>query len=218
MDRLSEAKTFTVVSWNIQGISRNFGFLHSTTKKYCPDLSFLSEPQIFNCNIGPIEDLFSGSYDFYLNSEDMYDPSLPLSKSIAKGGTMVLWNSSLSPFMKVLQSSSSSFISVLFSPDNLLPSVHIGVYLPTSGREGEWLASLSELEEHIADIAERFDPFSLFLRGDFNCKSKNHTRIPYLEAFIQRLNLIKIYISHNTYHHFIGDSSSDLDLILYKAK
>ena len=161
--------------------------------------------------------MFSGDYEFYLNSEDLHDNDLPLTHSRAKGGTMVLWHISLSPYIRVLPTSSSSFVSVLLSPPNILPSVHTGVYLPTAGRDGEWLNAMAELEHHLMEISEKYENFASFLRGDFNASSKNASRASILSAFIARLDLTRVSISHNTYHHFTGggESDSDLDIILY---
>ena len=69
---------------------------------------------------------------------------------------MVIWNSSLSPHIRVLPTSSPSFVSVLLSPPNILPSVHTGVYLPTAGRDGEWLNGLVELELYIMETREKY--------------------------------------------------------------
>ena len=82
---------------------------------------------------------FDGIYDGYINSEDVHDPDLPLTHARAKGGTMVIWHTSLAPFIKVIKTNSPSFISVLFSPPGYLPSLHTGVYLPTAGKDGDWL-------------------------------------------------------------------------------
>jgi hypothetical protein len=67
---------------------------------------------------------------------------------------MVLWDNSLSPHLKVLDTSTPSFVSVLLSPRGLFLPVHTAVYLPTAGRDGEWLVCLVELEHHLTDIME----------------------------------------------------------------
>ena len=154
---------------------------------------------------------------FYLNSEDVHE----MTHSRAKGGTMVIWHSSLSvthirsaPHL-VTQLCVSSALPV--SPPNILPSVHTGVYLPTAGRDGEWLNVLVELELHIIETRMKYKNIASFLRGDFNASSKNRSRATILSAFIARLGLTRVAINHNTYHHFTGggDSDSDLDIILY---
>ena len=142
---------------------------------------------------------------------------LPLTYPKAKGGTMVMWHISLSPHLKVLPSTSPCFISILLSPPGILPSLHTAVYLPTAGRDGEWLDALTELEQHVQGTIDQYGPLGVFLRGDFNASSKNKRRSAMLLAFITNLELSKVTINHLTYHHFTGsgDSDSDLDLLLY---
>ena len=130
----------------------------------------------------------------------------------------VMWHKSLSPHLKVLETSSSSFVSVLLSPPGLMPSLHTAVYLPTTGKEGEWLSSLLDLEQHVMEVIEKHHgELATYLHGDFNASTKNKTRATYLSAAVSRLKLSRVIITHPTYHHFTGngDSDSDLDLLLY---
>ena len=70
---------------------------------------------------------------------------------------------------------------------------------------------------HIMETREKYNNITFFLRGDFNASSKNLSRATLLSAFIARLGLIRVSITHNTYQHFTEaeDSDSDLDIILY---
>ena len=129
-----------MISWNIEGLKNNYFTLFQFVKKFLPKLVFISEPQVYKCDITPLIKPFLVNYSTHINSEDVHDLELPLTHPKAKGGTMVLWDNSLSPHLKVLDTSSPSFVSVLLSPPDLLPSVHTGVYLPTAGKDGEWLA------------------------------------------------------------------------------
>ena len=76
---------------------------------------------------------------------------------------MVMWHVSLSPHLKVLPTTFPSFVSVLLSPPGILPSLHTAVYLPTAGRDGEWLDALVELEQHVHDSIEKHGPLAVFL-------------------------------------------------------
>ena len=104
-------------------------------KKSSCKLIFLSEPQTYQCDLAPLLHPFLGSYEAYLNSEDVFDMDLPLTHPKAKGGTMVMWHISLSPHLKVLPSTSPCFISILLSPPGILPSLHTAVYLPTAQQD-----------------------------------------------------------------------------------
>ena len=106
---------------------------------------------MYRCDLAPLLAPFLGQYESHLNSEDVHDMELPLTHPRAKGGTMVMWHSSLSPYVKVLPTPSPSFVSVLLTPPGTLPSLHTAVYLPTAGKEGEWLATLVQLEEHVME-------------------------------------------------------------------
>ena len=206
-----------MISWNIENISNNYITLQSFAQKFSAKLIFLSEPMIYKCDLSPILQTLSGSYEAYLNSEDIHDPDLPLTHPKAKGGTMVLWHKSLSPFLKVLPTCSPSFVSVLLSPPGILPSLHTAVYLPTAGKDGDWLATIMYLESHFVENVERYGDVAVYLRGDFNASSKNKFRAAILSAVTDRLNVHRVTIPHPTYHHFTGGgaSDSDLDLLLY---
>ena len=144
-----DASSLSIISWNIEGLSKNYLTLYNFVKQFAAKLIFLSEPQSYRCDLAPLLTPFIGSYEAHLNSEDAHDMDLPLTHPKAKGCTMILWHSSLSPYLKVLPTTSPCFVSVLLTPPGLLPSLHTAVYLPTAGRDGDWLASVVELEAHV---------------------------------------------------------------------
>ena len=76
---------------------------------------------------------------------DLYDPELPLVKSKAYGGTMVLWKLCHDPFITVHHLTSSSFLPVIFSPPGSPVSVHVSIYLPTHGQDSRFMEDLSSL-------------------------------------------------------------------------
>ena len=86
---------------------------------------FLSEPQIFSCDIENLMTLFTGSYKFVLNSEDMHDLDLPMDRSRAKGGTMAMWDTKLDKHVTVLKSPSSSVLPLLLKIPGVAPACHI---------------------------------------------------------------------------------------------
>ena len=97
-------------------------------------------------------------------------------------------------------------------------ALHTAVYLPTAGRDGDWLSTVVDLEEHVQGyIDQHGGHLATFLCGDFNASSKNKRRSAILSALITRLELSRIHIDHPTYHHFTGsgESDSDLDLLLF---
>ena len=121
-----------LLSWNVEGFKRDFSTLLFYIKKYSPSLVFLSEPQIYACNLGEaITGL--GGYKVLLNGEDTYDPDLPLNKLRAVGGTMAIWKSDLDPFISPIPTQSDAILPILFKKPGEAPSVHVGIYLPTAG-------------------------------------------------------------------------------------
>jgi len=55
-----------------------------------------------------------------------------------------------------------------------------------------------------------------FVRGDSNVNIKNKSRVHLFNAFLNDFALTRVNISHNTYHHFIGQGKydSNIDVIL----
>ena len=133
------------MSWNLEGLRRNIYNLSHFVNIHKPDLVFLSEPQIHSCNLDLAARPLSGTYLYSLNSADKYDPELPLVRSKAYGGTMVLWKIQHDPFITVHPVSSTAFLPILFHPPGSTMSIHIAVYLPTLGKEIEFVEELSKL-------------------------------------------------------------------------
>ena len=149
-----------------------------------------------------------GHYLCSLNFSDKHDPELPLRKSKSFGGTMVLWRRELDPFIVVEDKPSASFLPVIFQPYDSSPSIHYSIYLPTAGKENEFLDSLSSLSSSIELLKSKYPGAPVYLRGNFNVSSKNQMRTDILNAFMILNELQEIPNSHLTYHHFTGNGSS----------
>ena len=100
----------TSLTWNIEGIKPHQYVLSETLLAYLPDLVFLSEPQVYQTDINQYIKGVQHEYCFWLNSDDLTDPDLPLLKSRAKGGTMALWRKWLDPYITVHHTQSSAFL------------------------------------------------------------------------------------------------------------
>ena len=103
------------MTWNVENIKRNHFILFQYANHYNVELIFLSEPQIYQCDINEIMDQYGDEYVFFLNSEDINDLTLPFTCPRAKGGTMIIWKKHLSPFIKVIDSRTPHFVFVLLS-------------------------------------------------------------------------------------------------------
>ena len=218
----SSQPTFTTISiftWNIEGLGRNVFNLKHLTDFHQPDLIFLGEPQIYSCNLNLVMKPLSGEYESSLSSDDNFDHELPLIKSKASGGTMVMWKKFLDPHITVLPLVSSSFLPILFHPPGAPLTIHIAVYLPTSGKETEFVSELSKLSIAVEDLDKAFPEASKFIRGDFNVNSKNIKRSQLLDLFCSHHRLLQVSMPKPTYHHFTGEGKSDsfLDRVFFST-
>ena len=166
---------------------------------------FLSKPQAYSCNPNLATKAIAGAYKFALNSEDMFDPNIPLLKSKAQGGTMILWKIQHDPYITVYPVPTTSFLPVVFSPPGLIKSVHIAIYLPTLGKEKEFAEELSKLAFTIHEISNADPGSHIFLRGDFNVNQNHNKRLELLNHFSSELSFLQVHFSKPTYHHFLGD-------------
>ena len=174
---------------------------------------------VFQSDVSQVLEPIQGEYFFSLNSEDSFDPDLPLLRNHAQGGTMVLWKRSLDPFITTLQTPSSSFLPILLNIPGHPQSIHVSLYLPTAGKDSEFLDSLSLLTNLLGSLDEKYPDSLTFLRGDSNANPKNESRIILFQHFQELLNLKRVPLLHKTYHHFIGDGlfDSEIDVIMHSA-
>ena len=183
-----------------------------------PALVFLTEPQIYQCDIAAMFSMFSGGYSFHLNSQDLLSPDLPLVTRKAAGGTMAMWRSELDPFIKVLPTSSSSVLPLILSLPGRSPTAHVTVYLPTHGREADFVSALGVLDSSLQQIKEDF-ACPIYVRGDLNVNPKNTARVIMLETLCTKFTFSNPDFDHPTHHHFVGNGAFDaqLDRLLYSG-
>ena len=141
---------------------------------------------------------------------------LPFNKNKSHGGTMVLWKHSLDQFVTPIQPVSQSFQPIVFHPPNSPPSLQIALYLPTCGKETEFIEEISKLRYFLEDFLENNSDHAIYIRGDSNVNVNNKIRCNIFNEFLSRFNLTSVPIDHKTYHHFLGDGlfDSSIDVIL----
>ena len=133
---ITEAKTpqvFTAITWNCEGIGNSIFALKEMLERFSPDFAFLSESQIFSADLEMTMSVLGDSYCWYLNSDDMHDRDLVLTRTRSLGGTLLLWRKSLDPYISIQQVDTPAFTPILFQQPGYQTSIHIGLYLPTSG-------------------------------------------------------------------------------------
>ena len=130
---------------------------------------------------------------------------------------MALLKHSLDPFITIHSTESSSFLPLVLCLPNSKPSIHITLYLPTRGKESQFLGEIANLKVALDDLIKEHKDPAIFLCGDANASSSNSKRYPLFNHFCSTYNLKLVYINHKTYHHFMGqgNSDSDLDVLLH---
>ena len=209
----------SALTWNIEGIRRHIFFLAEILNREKSYLAFLSEPQVYQCDLPNITQYISHDYCFALNSDDIYDPDLPMVSSKALGGTMVLWRKCLDPYVKVIQTVSSAYLPILLTVPGCQPSVHVALYLPTHSKDAEFVSVLASLMTCLDSLINKYSNLCIYLRGDANVNLKNKTRVTLLDSFKEQFSLVSTPIHHKTYHHFVGhgEFDSNVDIILHSS-
>ena len=128
-----------------------------------------------------------------------------------------MWRRSLDPHITVHPVQTSAFLPLVLQLPDIMTSVHLVLYLPTSGKEYEFISELANLKNCLNELIDMYDSPVLFLRGDANSNPKNVSRFSLLTRFIQEYSLNQARIPHPTYHHFVGEGKfdSNIDIILY---
>ena len=130
---------------------------------------------------------------------------------------MIMWKKVLDPYVTVHQPNTSAFLFIVIDIPGVQTSIHGSLYLPTSGKESDYFTELSNLKTEVENLHEKFPGAPLFLRGDANSSKSNLNRNFLFTNLCTELNLKRVSIAHNTYHHFLGDGKSDseLDVLLF---
>ena len=133
---------------------------------------------------------------------------------------MIMWHSSINPYISVLPTTSPGFLTIILKLPSVIPSLHTVLYLPTAGKDQEFSSMLVELEAHIDEIRSIYPGTPHFIRGDANSNPNNTWRCNLLNHFCSTHLFSKIPLHHPTYHHFIGDGcfDSEIDILLVYGK
>ena len=205
------------MTWNIECVKPHHYALSDVLLSQLPDLVFLSEPQVYQTDIGYQMSTVKHEYCYWLNSDDLFDPDLPLVKSKAVGGTLAMWRKWLDPLITVHPIQSSAILPLVLQLPGAKTSVHIAIYLPTSGKEYDFISELANLKNCLDDLRDLYENPVLFIRGDGNSNPKNVSRFSLITRFIADYSFNQVNIEHPTYHHFVGQGKfdSNIDIILY---
>ena len=131
-------------------------------------------------------------------------------------GAAIMWHESLNSEVVNISNSNDRFTGInLFSRG--LPVLAISLYLPTSGRDDEFLDCRNKLSIF---IQENSTGEGITLIGtDSNCSEKSSPRrIQSFHKFCKEQNLLKFCQAEPTFHHSNGLSSSNIDYFLISQK
>ena len=132
------------MTWNCEGLARNIYGLQNFISDDLPDLVFISEPQVYECDLEKIMAPLQGEYCYSVKPSDNIDPELPLVRSKPHGGVMALWKKQFDPYITVHKISSTSILPLIFKPPRNPISIHVSVYLPTHGQESNFFEELAQ--------------------------------------------------------------------------
>ena len=209
----------TSLTWNVEGLKRNRFALKYFVDLVSPDFIFLNETLLFQFEALLATDLFHGEYCHALNSDDSHDHELPFIKNRSNGGTMILWKVSFDQFVTVMPTETSSFLPILFHPPGSPPSVHISLYLPTAGKESEFVDEITKLRMFLDDLTDTHPDYNVYIRGDSNVNFNNKARVNIFDNFKDNFKFLSVPTLHKTYHHFLGGGlfDSNIDVILHSS-
>ena len=127
-----------------------------------------------------------------------------------------MWRSSLDPYITPLPTTSPAFLPILFQMPGFTSSIHISLYLPTAGKDPEFISSLSLLDSLLEDLMSTHS-CPIYIRGDANCNPNNKNRSSLFQHFLDKHKLQSINFGHNSHHHFTGAGLQDaqLDVLLH---
>ena len=151
-------------------------------------------------------------YEFHLNTKEVNEPLLSFYKNRCAGGTLVLWRKHLDPYITVLPTESPAILPISLSIPGVSPSIHTCIYLPTHGRDNDFLQEISNLKCFLHTISAQHSDHTVCLRGDKNANKKNTTRCNLITNIFTEFSINEVYIEHPTYHHFVGNGLFDSNI------
>ena len=181
------------------------------------DILCLSEHNIFQYDLKTTLNHLGNKFMMFLNSDDLHEPEVAMVKSRIVGGTLLIWAAYLDPYVTIHPPTTSSFTALILNMPGYITTIHVVIYMPTSGKENEFITELSNLRLCLTELSEQYPGAAIFIRGDGNVNKNNKNRALIFNQFLKHFSLTHVDIQHNTYHHFLGDGlyDSDIDVILH---
>ena len=161
-----------VLTFNLEGYKRNKFYLSTLVKQYNPLFLFLQEHWLPYCEVDSKLVSDFPTYKFLSTASDMFTPAeeLMLTPGTAWHGTTIGWSVDVDKFVTKLPVISDRFCGILYS-DKSISLLSYTAYLPTSGRDEEFMEVLAQLS---ADITQHMqDNVAVIIGADTNHSKKS---------------------------------------------
>ena len=182
-----------------------------------PKLLFLQEIWLPYDAEKQINEEFS-EFTFQISTPDMFmNPEDKLNRpDHVWHGSAIAWHHTLNTFITHISSTNERFAGVRmnFSGCSLLV---ISVYLPTSGKDDEFLECIASLSIYIDE--NKTGHGDILIGTDSNCSEKStKRRIQAFRNFCDQYSLKSVHSSRPTFHHPNGTSESCIDMFLISSE
>ena len=197
----------------MEGFFRNYFYLSQTLSSSAPKLVFLQEIWAPHHQESLLNSKFP-NYSAQISTPDQFtNPEDRLgTPDHTWHGVAILWHDSLASSVLHVLNTNARFtgIKVKFEGLSILA---ISLYLPTTGRDEEFIECLAELSDYI--IENNVDTGTTLIGTDSNCSDKSSARrIQAFRHFCEEHQLLKVSYSGPTFHHTNGHSTSNIDYFL----
>ena len=185
--------------------------------QFSPNLMFFQKIWVPYSEESSLNSIFQ-DYSVQISTPDQF--TLPEDKLSSPEhtwhGAAILWHKSLHHAVLHLSNTHERFTGVRlsFPGHNILA---ISAYLPTSGKDDDFLGCLADLSIFITQNGAGID--TILIGTDSNCSERSSSRrINGFNNFCKDHNLLKISCSEPTFHHSNGISSSNIDCFLVSRR
>ena len=202
-----------LITFNIEGFHRNCFYLTQLLTRHSPKLLFLQEIWVPYSSEQSLNEIFA-DYSLQICTPDQFtNPEDRLSNpDHTWHGAAVMWHKSLNSNILCLSNTNDRFTGVKIVMEGY-QVLAISLYLPTSGKDEEFLDCIAELSIFIAD--NKPDTGTVLIGTDSNCSERSSARrIHALHQFCEEHSLLKVCFSGPTFHHSNGCSVSNIDYFL----
>ena len=96
----------------------------------------------------------------------------------------MIWLKELDPYVEVITNTSTAFLPIILKMPGLKTSIHVSIYLPTHGKDSEFVSDVADLRNCLDDLTRIHADAVIYIRGDSNVNPKNSMRVSLLQTTI----------------------------------